>query len=400
MSDNGESGGDTINDLLATNEAFSEIVSEASSHREATTDLPAGFAAMVALMTEGVKTAVKEALRANREDAAATLSGAAGPAGTRRATMLAAHDSAEVIYMRSDQRELTHKMKTIREGNVTDLIQLVRTQQLLSEYTSNNHLKSYHWSVAFGPTAKEQIVSFIYTNNAVRSKLPSVIRDVLAASGPSTEAIDAMDSEDLHSIAAYMVRPTTNASALQALRAIAIAGSWQATGMVAQLKARLQAFSQYLTLFEKVHRMVCHNRCKISGVALVDKSSFIRVPIMKKGAHVKTETIEAIMRDAVTTHQLLSGDLFDYIVSPIKGGDKLLSLLNLSLHRSSQLAKTHEPNFVAQEAPDIALMDAAPDIHALCTDQVKPNSDGRKDIRTFLLITQVIANQLFYRNAK
>ena len=49
MSDNGESGGDTINDLLATNEAFSEIVSEASSHREATTDLPAGFAAMVTL---------------------------------------------------------------------------------------------------------------------------------------------------------------------------------------------------------------------------------------------------------------------------------------------------------------------------------------------------------------
>ena len=121
MSDNGESGGDTINDLLATNEVFSEIVSEASSHREATTDLPAGFAAMVALMTEGVKTAVQEALRANREDAAATLGSAAGPARTRRATMLAAHDSAEVVYMRSDQREFSHKMTTIREGNVTAL---------------------------------------------------------------------------------------------------------------------------------------------------------------------------------------------------------------------------------------------------------------------------------------
>ena len=139
----------------------------------------------------------------------------------------------------------------------------------MSEYTSNNHLKSYHWSVAFGPTAKEQIVSFIYTNNAVRSKLPSVIRDVLAASGPSTEAIDAMDSEDLHSIAAYMVRPTTNASALQALRAVAITGSWQATGVVAQLKARLQAFLQRLASFEKAHRLVRHSRRKVNGAALV-----------------------------------------------------------------------------------------------------------------------------------
>ena len=105
------------------------IVSEASSHREATasTDLPAGFAAMVTLMTEGVKAAVQEALRASREGAAATLGSGAGPARARRATMLAAHDSAEVVYMRSDQREFTHKMTSIREGNVTDLIQLVRT---------------------------------------------------------------------------------------------------------------------------------------------------------------------------------------------------------------------------------------------------------------------------------
>ena len=115
MSDNGESGGDTINDLLATNEVFSEIVSEASSHREATasTDLPAGFAAMVTLMTEGVKTAVQEALRANREDAASTLGSTAGPARTRRATMLAAHDSAEVVYMRSDQKEFSYKMTSL-----------------------------------------------------------------------------------------------------------------------------------------------------------------------------------------------------------------------------------------------------------------------------------------------
>ena len=44
VSDDGEIGGDAINDLLATNEAFSETVSEASSHREATasTDSPAG----------------------------------------------------------------------------------------------------------------------------------------------------------------------------------------------------------------------------------------------------------------------------------------------------------------------------------------------------------------------
>ena len=166
---------------------------------------------------------------------------------------------------------------------------------------------------------------------------------------------------------------------------MAVVGAWQSVGMVVQLRSRLQAFLQYLTLFEKVYRLVCHGRCKLNGTPLVEKSSFIRIPIMKKGARVKEETVEAIMRCAVVhTHQLLSPELFDYIVSPFKAGDKLLSLLNLSLHRSAQLARSHEPSFVAEEAPDIALMDGAPGVHALCTDHVKPNREGHKDLRASL----------------
>ena len=49
--------------------------------------------------------------------------------------------------------------------------------------------------------------------------------------------------------------------------------------------------------------------------------------------------------------------------------------MNLSLHRSAQLARSHEPNFASEEAPDV---------HALCTDHVKPNGEGHKDLRASL----------------
>ncbi len=263
----------------------------------------------------------------------------------------------------------------------------MQTQQLLllSEYASNNHLHSYEWSIAFTPSAKESIVSFIHTNNTVRSKLPELVQEILNSTGPSTEIIDVLDSDDLYSIVSYMLRPTTIASDLQALKAVPVTGTWQTTGMVVQLKARLQALLQYLTLFEKVYRLVCSSRHKLNGNNLVDRASFVKVPIMRKGAHNKDETVEAIMKlTVVQVHQLLSADLFDYIVSPFKNGDKLLSLLNLSLHRAAQLANSHEQNFAPQEATGITALDDAPDITALCVDQVKVNGDGHKDSRAAL----------------
>ena len=79
--------------------------------------------------------------------------------------------------------------------------------------SATNHLNSRHWSVALGPSAKVSVVSFTYTSNAAHSKLPAGVRAALTTNCPSAEAIDAMDSEDLRSIAAYMVRPTTITSA-------------------------------------------------------------------------------------------------------------------------------------------------------------------------------------------
>ena len=90
-----ESGGDTIKDLLASNEAFSEIVSEASSQGNALapSDLQPGFTAMVTLMTEGIKAAVTEALRASGENTAATAANNAGAGRARRVSVLTAHNN-------------------------------------------------------------------------------------------------------------------------------------------------------------------------------------------------------------------------------------------------------------------------------------------------------------------
>ena len=145
--------------------------------------------------------------------------------------------------------------------------------------------------------------------------LPEHVQEALNTNGPSAEIIDLLDSDDLYAIVSYMLRPTTVTSALQALKAVPVSGTWQNTGMVVQLKARLQAFLQYITLFERVYRLACSTRCKIAGKFLVDRASFVKIPIMKKGAHNKDDAVEGIMKLTVAqVHQLFSSDLFDYVV--------------------------------------------------------------------------------------
>jgi hypothetical protein len=68
------------------------------------------------------------------------------------------------------------------------LLELANFSIIQSEYASNNHLSSYNWSIAFTPTAKDSIVTFIHTNNAVRGKLisddaPFELRMFLTLSG-------------------------------------------------------------------------------------------------------------------------------------------------------------------------------------------------------------------------
>lgn len=53
------------------------------------------------------------------------------------------------------------------------------------------------------------VCPIIHTNNSGRSKLPVGARNILDINGPLSEVIDVMDSDDLHSIASYMARPTT-----------------------------------------------------------------------------------------------------------------------------------------------------------------------------------------------
>ena len=328
------------------------------------------------VITVITQTAIREAMGA-RDPARAEGS-------NRRLTLLNSRASnPDIVYMRSDQQDFPDKMNAIREGNAQDLILLVRTQQLLTEYASNNHLDSYHWCIAFGPSAKDAIVSYIYTNSAVRETMTTEVKDILSTKGPTTEIINVMPSDDLYSVVAYMVRPNTLTNALQVLRSVKVVGTWQNTGMVVHLRARLQAFLAYLTLFEKVYRLVSHNRCRVNGQPLVDAQSFHKIQIMKKGAHVKEDTVESIMRTAVVDHQLLSGNLYDYIVSPLKQ-DKMLSLLTLCSHRSQQMAKSHEREFVAESAPAVSLMENTPEVNALCSEFVRPDAEGHRDIRSSL----------------
>ena len=67
------------------------------------------------------------------------------------------------------------------------LLELANFSIIQSEYASNNHLSSYNWSIAFTPTAKDSIVTFIHTNNAVRGKLPDKVKNILNSNGPSSE---------------------------------------------------------------------------------------------------------------------------------------------------------------------------------------------------------------------
>ena len=386
-----DSDGDAagITQLLEENEAFSELGDNHSSSSQPT-PVPLSESSnqlatpqLMDMMAAAIRTAVAEAIM---QVNAVQATNVAGRQPTRRLTYASSNGDAKIVYMRSDQKEFPHKMTSVREGNITDMIKLVQTQQLLSEYASDNHLDAYNWNVAFTSQAKESIVSFINTNNHVRRKLPGRVQDVLNANGPSTEIVDLLDSDDLHAIVSYMLRPTTVTSALQALKAVPVYGTWQNVGMVVQLKARLQAFLQYVTLFEKVYRLVCSSRCKIGRNPLVEIASFIKISTMKKGAPNKEETIEAIMKHAVVqVHQLLSNDLFDYIVSPFKNGDKLMSLLSLSVHRAAQLANSHERHYVHGEATSVTAFDDAPDISAFCVDQVKANADGHRDVRSSLM---------------
>ena len=67
------------------------------------------------------------------------------------------------------------------------LLELANFSIIQSEYASNNHLSSYNWSIAFTPTAKDSIVTFIHTNNAVRGKLPDKVKNILNSNGASSE---------------------------------------------------------------------------------------------------------------------------------------------------------------------------------------------------------------------
>ena len=98
---------------------------------------------------------------------------------------------------------------------------------------------------------------------------------------------------------------------------------------------------------------------------------------------MKTETVEAILRQAVVDHQLLSGNLFDYIVGPLRQ-DKLLSLMSMSCHRVHQLANSHNSTYQPKDHDIIGIMENPPEVTVLCSDQVVADQEGVKDLRKSL----------------
>ena len=354
---------ESIEDLLGGNPMFPEVASTSTN-----------MEAWIRLMTAGVTAAVKEALAGSNP--------ALDNQHHSRRLSVDGRTNNRVTYTPT-QKEYKHKIERVREGNVQDLISLVESQQLIEEFAADQHLDTYHWSIVFGPSAKESITAFIYNNSHIREKLPAKVTSILLDNGPCIEILYMIPSEDLYNIVAYMLRPVTSTSCLQALKSVKINGSWQNTGMVVQLKARLQAFNEYLTLFERVYRIVALNRCKVGGKPLVEAANFHKISIMKRGAHVKAETVEAILRQAVVDHQLLSGNLFDYIVGPLRQ-DKLLSLMSMSCHRVHQLANSHNSTYQPKDHDIIDIMENPPEVTVLCSDQVVADQEGVKDLRKSL----------------
>ena len=147
------------------------------------------YTAMMDVMAASIKLAITEAIQQSmaisgqREQLDTNVR-----QGTRRLSTLASPSNDKIVYMRSDQKDFEFKMSAVREGNASDMIQLVKIQQLLSEYASNNHLSSYNWSIAFTPSAKDSIVAYIHTNNAVRMRLR--IYDTTPSFADGVKAID------------------------------------------------------------------------------------------------------------------------------------------------------------------------------------------------------------------
>ena len=99
------------------------------------------------LMAATIKIAVSEALLQAQATNAPSSTGRQATS-YQKAYVPPCHQMLKImwrcgVYMRSDQKAFEHKMTSVREGNFTDMIKLAQTQQLLSEYASNNHLRSY-----------------------------------------------------------------------------------------------------------------------------------------------------------------------------------------------------------------------------------------------------------------
>ena len=133
---------ESIEDLLEGNPMFPEVASSPNYDMEA----------LIRLMTAGVTAAVKEALAGSNP--------ALDNQHHSRRLSVDATTTNRVTYT-STQKEYTHKIERVREGNVQDLISLVESQQLIEEFAADQHLDTYHWSIAFGPSAKESIISHI-----------------------------------------------------------------------------------------------------------------------------------------------------------------------------------------------------------------------------------------------
>ena len=244
-------------------------------------------------------------------------------------------------------------VKSITEGY--PLLDFLTMLPLLKRYSQELGGGKAHVTLGFSQEAWAQIASKMTNSVAVKKALGHPAGTIYFG-----ESLNEIETRDLEVIIPYLLRPTSQAEAVGALKAMSVRITDEkllGRPLYASLKARLACVQSHVHRFTKVHEYAVASSYRMdNGVKLVTKHQGIQLFMSPKGlsGRQKDDAILSILKEQLVRRvHLIPEGLFDDIFMPRQRGSTFpTELTNLTRQVKELITGDVESEPPAWENPE------------------------------------------------